>query len=313
MHCHDTSQNMPISSAGSVALVGHPNVGKSAIFQRLTGQHVAISNYPGTTVEVTRGGSRDLPETILVDTPGVVAFPPHSEDEVVTARVLFNEHLKAILQVGDAKNIRRTLVLSVQLAEMGVPLILALNMMDEADARGIKINHELLAETLSIPVIPTTAVRGKGLKDLTCSLKTTQIPQFRLQYPPEIELTVAEISAHLTDVPVAGRSIALLFLSGDPVTENWLQQNVDIHTYRNFVDQRERLQRSFIEPLPAAIQKVRLNYVDDIAGRVILENGSNWRGWSSRLGKWTTHPLFGTLILAGVLYGLYWFVGLFGA
>ena len=152
MHCHDTQKNINISADGSIALVGHPNVGKSAIFQRLTGQHVAISNYPGTTVEVTRGQARDLPQTTLVDTPGVIAFPPHSEDEVVTAQVLYYENLKAILQVGDAKNLRRTLLLSVQLAEMGLPMVLALNMMDEADTRGVRINNKLLADTQINPI-----------------------------------------------------------------------------------------------------------------------------------------------------------------
>jgi len=313
MHCHDTQTNLKISTGGNIALVGHPNVGKSALFQRLTGQHVAISNYPGTTVEVTRGQARDLPETIFVDTPGVIAFPPHSEDEVVTAQVLFSEDLKAILQVGDAKNLRRTLLLSIQLAEMGVPLILALNMMDEADTRGVKINHKLLAENLSVPIIPTTAVRGKGLKELVNSLQTAQIPRFRLQYPAKVETVVADISTRLTEVPIAGRAIALLWLSGDSVAESWLRQHTSEATYQYFVDQRDQLQLSFVEPLPVMIQKVRLSYVEDIASSVILAAGSSWQGWSARLGHWTTQPFLGTLILVGVLYALYWFVGVFGA
>ncbi len=132
MHSHTTA-SLEIDSAGSaVALIGHPNVGKSVIFQRLTGQHAVVSNYPGTTVEVTRGATRAPAEFELIDTPGVIAFPPHSEDEQVTERVLLDEPLKAVLQVGDGKNLRRTLLLTVQLAEMGLPLVLALNMMDEA-------------------------------------------------------------------------------------------------------------------------------------------------------------------------------------
>ena len=131
---------------GSVALVGHPNVGKSVLFQKLTGQRVIVANYPGTTVELVRGSLRSLPEITLVDTPGVIAFPPHSEDEQVTGRVLLYEPLKAILQVGDAKNLRRTLTLTVQLAEMGLPLVLALNMMDEAHSRGFSLNHSSLGD-----------------------------------------------------------------------------------------------------------------------------------------------------------------------
>ena len=134
--------------AGSVALVGHPNVGKSALFQRLTGQRVMVSIYPGTTVEVTRGVCRGWQGCELIDTPGVIAFPPHSDDEQVTSRILFDEPISTILQVGDAKNLRRTLSLSVQLAEMGIPLVLALNMMDEVKARGMQVDPYNVARHL---------------------------------------------------------------------------------------------------------------------------------------------------------------------
>ena len=103
-----------VNEGRSIALVGQPNVGKSAIFQRLTGQRVIISNYPGTTVEVARGASRSLPGIEMVDTPGVIAFPPHTEDERVTEEFLISEPLKSILHVGDAKNYRRTFTLAVQ-------------------------------------------------------------------------------------------------------------------------------------------------------------------------------------------------------
>jgi ferrous iron transport protein B len=313
MHCHDSLDNLTISSGGSIALVGHPNVGKSAIFQRLTGQHVAISNYPGTTVEVTRGQARDLPQTILVDTPGVIAFPPHSEDEIVTARVLYHEDLKAILQVGDAKNLRRTVLLSVQLAEMGLPMVLALNMMDEADNRGVRINIKLLADKLSLPVIPTAAVRARGLKELVHSLGSAQTSRFRLAYPPEVEAALADLCTHLRIVPFAGRAIALLWLSGDEVTGNWLRENLGVDTYQYFVDRRDQLQLACIERLGVLIQKVRLEFVEEIADSVLLATGSNWGARSSRLRHWTTQPFSGTLILALVLYALYWFVGVFGA
>jgi len=113
MNCHESTQTITLPRCNQIALVGHPNVGKSALFQSLTGQHVAISTYPGTTVELTRGTARDLADTVLVDTPGLITFPPHSEDEQVTARVLFSKSFEAVLQVGDAKNIRRTLLLTV--------------------------------------------------------------------------------------------------------------------------------------------------------------------------------------------------------
>jgi ferrous iron transport protein B len=303
------------SRDGSIALVGHPNVGKSVIFQKLTGQRVNVSNYPGTTVEVSRGSLRNLPNTILVDTPGVVAFPPHSEDEKVTGRVLLYEPLKAILQVGDAKNLRRTLNLTVQLAEMGVPLVLALNMMDEAQSRGIKLDHTLLSEYLSVQVIPTTAIRSQGIEELTKALDAEQIPNFRMAYPVEIEKTVASISTIFSELqtPISNRSLALLWLSGDPVTEKWLQENILEHIYQQLYAQRHMLQLSYVDPLAYVIQGARLDFIEEVVSAVMIDAGQGWRGISSTLGQLATHPVWGWVILAGILYGVYWFVGVFGA
>ena len=120
MTCHSSPVASSVAPGGSIALIGHPNVGKSVLFNRLAGQRVVVSNYPGTTVEVARGSARALPGAALVDTPGIIALPANSDDEKVTERVLLQEPLRALLQVGDAKNLRRTLLLTCQLAEMGL-------------------------------------------------------------------------------------------------------------------------------------------------------------------------------------------------
>jgi len=315
MDCHATHPAQIESRDGSIALVGHPNVGKSVLFQKLTGQRVIVSNYPGTTVEVTRGRLRNLPETTLVDTPGVIAFPPHSEDEQVTGRVLLYEPLRAILQVGDAKNLRRTLNLTIQLVEMGVPLVLALNMMDEANSRGVRLKHALLSEYLSIPVIPTTAIRSQGIKELTSALQTNQSPNFRMAYPADIENSIANISTNFSalQAPISHRSLALLWLSGDPVTENWLQENLDEQNYQALKSQRQILQLSYVDPLSYVIQGARLDYIEGLITAVVTDAGGGWRGISTFLGRWATHPIWGWVILGVVLYGLYWFVGVFGA
>ncbi len=315
MQCHTTIPVKYGNRDGSIALVGHPNVGKSVLFQKLTGQRVIVANYPGTTVELTRGSLRSLPEVTLVDTPGVIAFPPHSEDEQITGRVLLYEPLKAILQVGDAKNLRHTLTLTVQLAEMGVPLVLALNMMDEANSRGVSLNHSLLREYLSIPVIPTTATRGQGLSELTAALEDSQTPNFRLTYPVEIETAVANVCTCIskTQALIAHRSLALLWLSGDPVTEKWFREHIDENSCQELIAQRQTLQLSFVEPLSIVIQRTRLEYVEGVVSAVVQETGGGWQGISTTIGRLTTHPIWGWAILVGVLYGLYWFVGVFGA
>lgn len=315
MECHAIIPVEIKSRDGSIALVGHPNVGKSVIFQKLTGQRVIVSNYPGTTVEVSRGSLRSLPDTILVDTPGVIAFPPHSEDEEVTGRLLLYEPLKAIVQVGDAKNLRRTLNLTVQLAEMGVPLVLALNMMDEAQYRGIRLNHTLLTEYLSVPVIPTTAIRSQGIEELTTALDAEQIPNFRMAYPGEIEKAVASTSTLISELqtPISNRSLALLWLSGDPVTEKLLQENIPEHIYQQLYEQRHLLQLSFVDPLAYVIQEARLDYIEEVVSAVLIDAGQGWRGISISLGRLATHSIWGWVILAVILYSLYWFVGVLGA
>src|SRR5512135_1007496 len=128
-----------------VALIGNPNVGKSVIFGLLTGKYVAVSNYPGTTVEVSHGNlSLNGKRLLIVDSPGVNSFVPMSEDERVTRDILLADRPENIVLVADSKNLKRALMLLLQLADMDLPCILALNMEDEAAARGIEIDYKKL-------------------------------------------------------------------------------------------------------------------------------------------------------------------------
>jgi len=150
-----------------VAIVGSPNVGKSLIFNRLTGIYVTVSNYPGTTVEVFRG--RTYIEGVLyeiVDTPGMYSLLPSSEEERVARRLLMEERPDVVVHVVEAKNLERMLPLTLQLIEAGFPLVLALNMMDEAKKAGVQIDIELLAEILCVPVVPVVATTGQGIEQL---------------------------------------------------------------------------------------------------------------------------------------------------
>src|SRR5574340_1414685 len=176
-HCSPEAAALTAATA-NIALVGNPNVGKSVLFHRLTGKYGVGSNYPGTTIEIPQGALRGLDGVTLVDTPGVVSFPPHSEDEAVTERVLLGSEVGAVLQVGDAKNLRRTLHLTVQLAEMGRPLALALNMIDEAQARGLTLEPQVIETALGVPVTTTIATRGQGVQGLIGTIKRAGKPAF---------------------------------------------------------------------------------------------------------------------------------------
>ena len=150
-----------------VVLVGNPNVGKSVIFRLLTGNYVLVSNFPGTTVEVSRGRMQlGTSNYEVVDTPGINSLIPQSEDERVTCEILLRERPNVILQVADAKNLRRTLLITSQLAEFNIPMVLVLNMIDEAEDRGIAIDSEGISKLFSIPVVETIAIFAKGKKQL---------------------------------------------------------------------------------------------------------------------------------------------------
>src|SRR5579864_5212068 len=154
-----------------VVLVGNPNVGKSVLFTKLTGKFVVISNYPGTTVEIARGKMQFGGESFgVLDTPGINELAIRSEDARVTCDVLRDHPHAVIVQVADAKNLRRALLLTLQLAELCRPMALVLNMMDELHARGSKIDMRKLSELLGIPVIPTIATAGTGIHLLEKSI-----------------------------------------------------------------------------------------------------------------------------------------------
>lgn len=150
-----------------VAIVGNPNVGKSVLFHRLTGKYVTVSNYPGTTVEVTRGTASFYRRRVaVVDTPGMYSMSPITDEERVARRLLIDEAPDLVLHVVDAKNLDRMLPLTFQLVEAGFPTVLVLNMMDEAANAGLAIDVLALSKSLGIPVVATTCLHGKGIDTL---------------------------------------------------------------------------------------------------------------------------------------------------
>ncbi|MBI2221218.1 MAG: ferrous iron transporter B [Acidobacteria bacterium] len=161
-----------------IALVGNPNVGKSVVFGRLTGRYATVSNYPGTTVSVMRGRAMVGAEVCdLIDTPGVNALEGDiSEDELITRRIVENGEADLLVQIADARNLRRALMLTWQLARLDKPMVLVLNLVDEARARGIDVQADALSRELGIPVVETVAVEGRGFDELRAALAQAQVP-----------------------------------------------------------------------------------------------------------------------------------------
>lgn len=170
--CHGALQ-AELDGLPLVTIVGQPNVGKSSLFNQLTGAYVGVSNYPGTTVEISQGRCR-MPngygEVGIVDTPGMFSLFPITEEERVARRILLSERPQAVIHVIDAKNLERMLPLTLQLIEAELPVVLVLNMIDEADQLGIAIDTVALLERLQVPVLATACTTGRGLPELRQTL-----------------------------------------------------------------------------------------------------------------------------------------------
>ena len=201
----------------TLLVVGNPNVGKSVVFQWLTGRYSTVSNYPGTTVTVSRGQAMlDGHPVAVRDTPGINSLMANSEEELVSRRLVLGPGRPVILQVADAKALERALALTLELAEADAPVVLELNMMDEARERRLAIDTRKLAQRLRVPVVETVATQRQGLDRLRRALPSAAVPAERVTYPPDIERAAQHLAEALpADAP--GRRVwALLWLGCDP-------------------------------------------------------------------------------------------------
>src|SRR6266542_3098771 len=299
-----------------VVLVGNPNVGKSALFGALTGTYVTVSNYPGTTVEVSRGHTVVWGRRVaIVDTPGAASFVPFSEDERVTRDILLEGPAQNVVVVGDAKNLERTLLLAVQVAEMEIPFVLCLNMMDEARARGLAVDEEGLAEKLGVPVVSTVAVRREGIARLTAALEEARPGEVRIAYPEPIQKALESVIPLLPASRLSARSLALMALSGDVTLSEWLSRRLTPQSLARLEQVRQGLRREFPEPVAYVVNRARLAQASRIgrsAAPRVREEPPHRRA-ARFLEVATTHRIWGLPILAAVLYLAYLFVGVFGA
>lgn len=329
---HEHYPEKKIVAEKKLVLIGNPNVGKSVIFNHLTGKYVTVSNYPGTTVDISRGiGSFGLGKEkyAVMDSPGVNSLCPHSEDEEVARNLLLEEKPDLVVQVADAKNLRRALHLTSELTELEIPLILCLNMDDEAKERGIRINTRLLEKLLGVPVIPTVAITGDGINELKTRIPEAKIPSKKVKYSPEIEEFIqrteekfftAERGEHLRgEHPVdrislrGKRGISLMLLAGDTTLHPFLSKILRKDKFdhlTNFVDEEKN---KFVHSPEWLIFNYRERETLEIISQVQEIVGEIHSSLAEKLGNWTMRPFPGYLILFAVVYIMYKFVGEFAA
>jgi len=278
-HCHSCNVqiNLP-EGAKRIVLVGNPNAGKSVFFNHLTGMYVDVSNYPGTTLEISHGLYQ---KDGVIDTPGVYGISSFNDEERVARDVILSADI--VLNVVNALYLERDLFLTQQVIDTGVPVIVALNMSDEAEKQGLKIDHQLLSKLLGVPVIPTVAVQKKGLDELKANL-----------YKARPGITDPELHKQLNQLckQIPSRGEALLILEGD---DSIAQR----HSLKP-MDQREE------------IYLTRRHRVNEIIEHVVKDERTYSR-FASTLSRLMIKPLTGIPILLIALYAMYQIIGVFVA
>lgn len=302
-------------AALKIILVGNPNVGKSVLFNALTGAYTTVSNYPGTSVEVTRGKCEINGQTYQVlDTPGMYSLVPITEEERVARKILLEEKPHKVLHVIDARNIERMLPMTLQLIEAGLPVVLVVNILDEAKRLGMELDLQLLQEKLGIPVVGAVMKRKQGLQELRDAISAELSGQAVFNYGSDLETHIELIAEKLQgDYRLSYRAMALLLMQRDEEIVE-LVKGVEKENYAAIdpVVRQVIFERRVDLNLQISLERKRVcrRVLDGVVQQQQLEGIP----LAERLSRWTMNPWSGVPILLLVLYfGLYQFVGGFGA
>jgi ferrous iron transport protein B len=262
------------AGARKVVLVGNPNVGKSLFFNAYTGLYVDVSNYPGTTVAVSSGRMGD---DVVMDTPGIYGVSSFNDEETVARDIVMEADV--IVNVVDAVHLERDLFLTQQVIDMGIPVVVALNMVDEAEARGVAVDASELSRLLGVPVIATVAIHRQGFDDVREALEAARPGRS----DPELQERLTEMLGRVDTRPQA-----LLVLEGDP----YVSERAEMH----------------VEGQRDAVYQDRRRRVNDIVAACVArpQGGPDLR---TRLGRALIRPLVGIPVLAVTLYLMYEVIG----
>lgn len=276
-HCHGCAgmKNMP-EGARRIVLAGNPNTGKSVFFNYFTGMYVDVSNFPGTTLEISHGL---LGDDVIIDTPGVYGISSFNDEERIARDIILSAD--TVINIVNAVHLERDLFLTQQIIDTGVPVVVALNMMDEAGRQGLKIDIDLLGDLLGVPVIPTVAVKKEGLTELKQLLSAARAGHITPGLDNLVETLVNRVGS---------RGEALLVLEGDPVVAG-----------RHGLQPENRREEIYLK---------RRDRVNDIVKHVLKE-ASKGASLGSLLGRWMIKPVTGLPILALALYAMYQVIGVF--
>lgn len=296
------------------ALVGNQNCGKTTLFNQLTGSNQHVGNFPGVTVERKSGTVRSHKDCTIVDLPGIYAFRPYTDEEIVTRDFILDDKPDGIINIIDATNIERNLYLTLQLMELQTPMVLALNMMDEVYGNGGSVEIEALSEALGIPVVPISAVKNDGVQELmdtaVQTAKQRRLPQVTdfCPFGPVhrcIHAVCHMIEDHAKETGLPVRFAATKLIENDPILREKLQVHEnELEAMEHAVDQMEAecgLDRN------AALADMRYSFIEGVCARTVVKcQESREHRRSERIdrvltGKYTAIPVF-LFVMMGIFY-----------
>lgn len=306
----------------NIALAGNANVGKSVIFNQLTGMNQCIGNWPGKTVEKCEGKLTFLNYNFnIVDLPGIYSLSTYSIEEIISREFLIGEKVDLIVNVIDGTNLERNLFFTVQLIGLKLPMILAVNQLDLVRKRKIKINLDKLEKIFKIPVIPVIAVHGRGVHELL--EKTIEMFENEFQIPNEdffkfgkevetgIQKLIDEINNYtdeLKDIKYPSRFLAIKILEKDDELigkiKRFKPEIIDIAA-----EIREELEELHGEDINTIISAEIYNRIHEIINQSVVYGEKQTKAtWADKLDHLTTHSIFGYVLLFIILFGSYWVV-----
>ncbi len=312
--CHSLpgkSRPLPVRSATPlIALAGQPNVGKTTVFNALTGMNQHVGNWPGKTVEQKRGvWSYEGTDYILVDLPGTYSLTSNSEEERIARDFILNEHPDVVIAVVDAANLERSLYLVAELLLLPAPVVLALNMMDVAEGEGLQIEPHVLEAALGIPVVPMAAGRGRGIETLRSTV--AQMACGALSYTPQrpvilpahaeiLDQVEALISPYVpTNYPQPWA--ALKVLEGDAALLELLQTRMPEASWQALQALLHKHEDALLDIVGA-----RYAWVARMVRAAVVQPEAGQISWTRRLDAVFTHPVWGSLSLLGILGVAFW-------